>query len=163
MRIETRMDKPVVVADSNVLVKWYIPEKYSEEAIIMRNDFIYDRIKVIAPIYALLEYANTLRKYAIRGLIRKEDAYEALNLLVDTGVEYVDITPSYVYEALRYSIENNVTVYDAYYIVLAKKNNAYMYTADEKLLSKVKGKELRIRHVRDYVKDRTILLGNNSV
>ncbi len=163
MRIETRMDKPVVVADSNVLVKWYIPEKYSEEAIIMRNDFIYDRIKVIAPIYALLEYANTLRKYTIRGLIRKEDAYEALNLLVDTGVEYVDITPSYVYEALRYSIENNVTVYDAYYIVLAKKNNAYMYTADEKLLSKVKGKELRIRHVRDYVKDRTILLGNNSV
>ncbi len=163
MRIETRMDKPVVVADSNVLVKWYIPEKYSEEAIIMRNDFIYDRIKVIAPIYALLEYANTLRKYAIRGLIRKEDAYEALNLLIDTGVEYVDITPSYVYEALRYSIENNVTVYDAYYIVLAKKNNAYMYTADEKLLSKVKGKELRIRHVRDYVKDRTILLGNNSV
>ena len=163
MRIETRMDKPVVVADSNVLVKWYIPEKYSEEAIIMRNDFIYDRIKVIAPIYALLEYANTLRKYAIRGLIRKEDAYEALNLLIDTGVEYVDITPSYVYEALRYSIENNVTVYDAYYIVLAKKNNAYMYTADEKLLSKVKGEELRIRHVRDYVKDRTILLGNNSV
>ncbi len=163
MRIETGMNKPVVVADSNVLVKWYIPEKYSEEAIIMRNDFIYGRIKVIAPIYALLEYANTLRKYTIRGLIRKDDAYEAFNLLVDTGVEYVNITPSYVYEALRYSIENNVTVYDAYYIVLAKKNNAYMYTADEKLLGKVKGKELRVRHVRDYVKDRTILLRNHSI
>lgn len=152
------MNKPLVVVDSNVLVKWYIPEKYSEEATIMRNDYIYDRIRVITPIYALLEYANTLRKYVARKLIAVDDAYEAYSLLIDTRVEYVDITSDYVSEALEYSIKNNVTVYDAYYIVLAKKNNAYMYTADEKLLNRVRGKEPRVKHIKEYIVDRVKLL-----
>ena len=155
-----KVDKePTVVADSNVLVKWYIPEKYSEEAVLMRNDYLYGRIKVIAPTYALLEFANTLRKYVVRKLITYKDAVIALNLLLETRIEYVSIFSDYMNEVLEYSMDNNVTVYDAYYIVLAKRNNAYMYTADEKLLDKVKDKEPLVRHIKDYPRDRIELLG----
>lgn len=151
----------IIVADSNVLIKWYIPEKYSEQAVLMRNDYLYGRIEVITPTYALLEFTNTLRKYVIRKLITYKDALIALNLLLETKIKYISIFSDYMDKVLKYSMDNNVTVYDAYYIVLAKENNAYMYTADEKLLSKVEDKEPLVRHIRDYPRDRTELLGVN--
>ena len=49
-------------------------------------------------------------------------------------------------EALRYGVENQVTVYDAYYIILARKHDTLLYTADEKILRKLGGGEPRIRH-----------------
>jgi len=155
-----KMNKePTIVVDSNVLIKWYIPEKYSEQAVLMRNDYLYGRIRVISPTYALLEFANTLRKYVIRKLITHKDVLTALNLLLETRVEYISIFSDYMSKVLKYSMNNNVTVYDAYYIVLAKENNAYMYTADEKLLDKVKNKEPLVRHIKDYPRDRIELLG----
>ena len=145
--------------DSNIIVKWFIPEKYSQEAILLRDDYLYGRIRVIAPIYALLEYANTLRKYVARKILAKDHAVEAYNLLVEVEIEYEDITSEDTRQALLYSLTNNTTVYDAYYVILAKKYNTVMYTADEKLLATLSNKESRIRHIEEYPVDRSKLLG----
>ncbi len=152
------MSKPTVIVDSNIIVKWFIPEKYSQEAILLRDDYLYGRIRVIAPIYALLEYANTLRKYVARKILAKDHAVEAYNLLVEVGIEYEDITPGDTRKALLYSLTNNTTVYDAYYVILAKKYNTVMYTADEKLLATLSNKESGIRHIEEYPIDRSKLL-----
>jgi len=53
-----------------------------------------------------------------------------------------------IIEALKYSMEKQITVYDAYYIITAHKLNTHIYTADEKLLRKIGGEE--IRHIADY-------------
>ena len=143
-----------VVVDSNVLVKWFIPEDYSEQAAVLRDDHLYGRVTVIAPTYAALEFSNSLRKYIARGLIKKPTALKALDLLRKAEVEFTNISLDSVSESLRYSIEKNVTVYDAYYIVLARKHSTRMYTADEKLLRNLKGKENCVRHIADYVKNR---------
>ncbi len=153
------MSKPTAIVDSNIIVKWFIPEKYSREAILLRDDYLYGRIRVIAPIYALLEYANTLRKYVARKILAKDHAVEAYNLLVEVGIEYKGITPEDTRQALLYSLINNTTVYDAYYVILAKKYNTVMYTADEKLLATLSDKESRIRHIEEYPVDRSKLLG----
>ena len=145
--------------DSNIIVKWFIPEKYSQEAILLRDDYLYGRIRVIAPIYALLEYANTLRKYVARKILAKSHALEAYTLLVEVGIEYEDITSGDTRQALLYSLANNTTVYDAYYVILAKKYDTVMYTADERLLATLSNKEPRIRHVEKYPVDRSELLG----
>ncbi len=139
-----------VVADSNVIIKWFIIEDYSEYAKMLRNDHLMGHVEVVLPIYALLEIYNTLRKYLIRGFIREEELYKIIELLHEVRIHFMEITRDLLDEALSYSIKNHVTVYDAYYIVLAHKLNTVFYTADEKLLKRLEGKEPRVRHIKEY-------------
>ncbi|MEM0011159.1 MAG: type II toxin-antitoxin system VapC family toxin, partial [Candidatus Bathyarchaeia archaeon] len=57
-----------VVADASVIVKWIIPEDYTEDALRLRDDFLDGKIDIHAPSIILLEVANALRKYYLRGL-----------------------------------------------------------------------------------------------
>lgn len=43
-----------------------------------------------------------------------------------------------------------MTLYDAYYVVLARGLQALFYTADEKLLERLGSREPRARHIKDY-------------
>ena len=142
-----------VVVDSNVLVKWFIPEKYSDCAKKIRDDHIRGYVNVAVPAYALLEFSNTLRKYVNRGILAPAEATLALNLLFESKVMFVEITDERLTKALEYGMRNHVTVYDACYLIIAQELNTEFYTADEKLLRKLTSlKEHRARHVCDYVK-----------
>ncbi len=147
-----------VVVDSNILVKWFIPEKYSDEACVLRNDVVYGRIKAVVPIYALLEFCNTIRKYVLLKILDGVTAQKIYDLLMSIDLELVSIDRDLVKDALRYSLEKHVTVYDAYYVVLAYKYDCTMYTADEKLLNKLSNVEKRVKHIRDYPRDRVEIL-----
>ncbi len=139
-----------VVVDSNVLVKWFIPEEYSDYAKLIRNDHLLGCIEVVAPRYALLEFYNALRKYCTRKVIDKEKLTRILDLFHEVKVAFIGVERSILDEALTYSLENHITVYDAYYIVLAYKLNTQVYTADEKLLKRIRDKEPRIKHLKEY-------------
>ena len=139
-----------LVVDSNVLIKWFIPEDYSEYAIKLRNDHLMGRIEVVAPKYALLEFCNALRKYVIRGIKNEEDALRALSLLFEASITLIDIDKKSLINALKYSLTNHVTVYDACYIILARNLDTEVYTANEKLLSKLSNIESRLEHREEY-------------
>lgn len=139
-----------VVVDANILVKWFIPEDYSEHAAALMNDHLHGVVTAVAPSYAILEFANTLRKYVARKLLSRSDAIDALKLLEKIEVEFISITFDFLREALKYAIKKSVTVYDAYYILLAKKYGAEMFTADEKLLRKLADKERNLKHIKNY-------------
>ncbi len=141
-----------VVADSNVLIKWFIPEKYSDSAKRMRDNHIRGHISVVAPAYALLEFSNTIRKYVNRGILTPSDAAFVMNLLFESKITFVAITRDQLIKALNYGIRNHITVYDAYYLIIAQELNTDFYTADEKLLKKLTSiKERRAKHVCDYI------------
>ncbi|OYT44555.1 MAG: VapC toxin family PIN domain ribonuclease [Desulfurococcales archaeon ex4484_42] len=108
------------------------------------------RIEVAAPKYALLEFCNALRKYVIRAIMNEEDALKALNLLLEASITLIDIDKESLINALKYSLMNHVTVYDSYYIILAHNLNTELYTADEKLLSKLSNIEFRLKHIKEY-------------
>ncbi|ABN69780.1 conserved hypothetical protein [Staphylothermus marinus F1] len=139
-----------VVADSNVLVKWFIPEEYSEYAKLMRDNHLLGRIEVVAPIYALLEIYNALTKYYIRKILDREKLSKIIHLLHESRINFINIERTILDKALKYSLENHVTIYDAYYIVLAYELKTITYTADEKLLKNLKNKEPRLKHIKDY-------------
>ncbi len=139
-----------VVIDSNVFVKWFIEEEYSESALLLRNDHIAGCIKILAPRYALLEAGDALRKYYVRRLIEREDAIMAINLLTSFDIDFIDMDNQLVLEAAKYSLANDVTLYDAYYIVLARREGAEMYTADKKLLARLRNKEPLVHHISEY-------------
>ncbi len=140
-----------VVADSNVLLKWFVPEDYSDKASELLKDHLMGVTEVTAPKYALLEFSNALRKYVVRGGMSGEEALKALHLLLRTRVNFVTIDEGQTREALNYSLRHQVTVYDAYYVVLARRLGVPAYTADGKLLKKLQGKETLIKHIKEYV------------
>jgi len=139
-----------IVADSNVIVKWFILEDYSDQAKLLRNDHLMGYVEVVSPTYALIEIYNTLRKYMVKGLIGEKELYKIIDLLYDVKISFTEITRELLDKALDYSVKNSITVYDAYYIVLAYRLNTVVYTADEKLLRNLRGREHRIKHIKEY-------------
>ena len=139
-----------VVIDSNVVVKWFIPEEHSERARHLRNDHLLGCVEATAPQYAILEVYNALRKYHARGLLDKVTLAKIIDLLHKTRISLVNLENKTLDEALEYSLANHVTVHDAYYIVLARSLGTLFYTADDKLLERLGAKEPLIRHLKHY-------------
>ncbi len=139
-----------VVVDSNVMIKWFIPEDYSEQALALCSDYLMGSIDIVAPMYSLLEFSNALRKYYVRGIIGVNEVFKIMKLLYEMKIEFMDIDEGLLREALKYSLENHIVVYDAYYIILAYKLDTVLYTADEKLLRRLRDKESRLKHIRTY-------------
>ena len=140
-----------VVADASVVVKWVIPERYSDEASRLRDDHLSGNVVVHAPDLVLLEVASALRKYAAKGLISRDQAEEALLLVSSAEIRLEHIDSELARRALELSLDLGVTVYDAAYIATALRLTAPLYTSDEELLSNSKVRGLGIvRHIRDY-------------
>ncbi len=144
-----------VVVDSNVMVKWFVEEEFTECAERLRDDHLRGAIDIHAPAYAIIEFSNALRKYVQRGIVTQENAEKALKLLTNFDIAFKVLNPERDKElirgVLRYSMKNHVTAYDVYYIMLACDLGTTFYTADEKLLRKLSDiKEERVKHVCDY-------------
>ncbi|MGC9107955.1 MAG: type II toxin-antitoxin system VapC family toxin [Infirmifilum sp.] len=145
------MPTRLVVADASVAVKWVILEAYSDHAFKLRDDLLDGLVEVHAPAFFLVEVASALRKYVIRGLVRRSQAERAFGLIAESGVVLHNLEPGFIARSLQAGLDLGVTVYDAAYIVLADSLGALMYTADEGLLGNhaVRGLGV-VRHVKDY-------------
>ncbi|UNQ73784.1 type II toxin-antitoxin system VapC family toxin [Infirmifilum sp. NZ] len=138
-----------VVADASVLVKWFVPEDFYEQAWALRDDHLFGRVRVVAPCTAPVEVASALRKYVARGFLDAGRALRALELLWRTEVGLVGVDEGLLRAALEFSLARGVSVYDALYVALARSLGTVVYTADERLLRSLGGEE-PVRHIRDY-------------
>ncbi len=140
-----------LVVDASVVVKWVIPEEYTEQAVLLRDDHLDGRVEAHAPDLLLLEAASALRKYVLRGILDARRALRALQLLAEAGVSLRPVDGELALEALRLSLQLGVTPYDAAYIALARRLRAPLYTADDRLVSNPAVASLGIvRHIREY-------------
>lgn len=95
-------------------------------------DILFKADKVIAPSMFDAEVSNVMWKYAKAGFVNEENAKLSITLalqLVDTFTPTSELT----YEALHEAIRLNHSVYDMYYMILARRNGATLLTVDEKL------------------------------
>ena len=87
---------------------------------------------VIAPDLYIAELSNVLWKYQKAGII----SHIECNQYVEDGIELIDdFFPSKELwkEALGEGIKNTHSIYDMYYAVLARRNDATLITNDGKL------------------------------
>ena len=87
---------------------------------------------VIAPDLYIAEISNVLWKYCKSGLISHMECIQ----YVEDGIELIDdYFPSKELwkEALGEGIKNTHSIYDMYYAVLARRNDATLITNDSKL------------------------------
>ena len=88
--------------------------------------------KVIAPTLFDSEVTNVLWKYARNGAIDEENARKTLAYLLQMVDEYTD-TSELAVEALHEGIRLGHSIYDMFYLVLARHNGAALLTTDKKL------------------------------
>ncbi len=88
--------------------------------------------KVIAPTLFDSEVTNVLWKYARNGAVDEENARKTLAYLLQMVDEYTD-TSELAIEALHEGIRLGHSIYDMFYLVLARHNGATLLTTDKKL------------------------------
>ena len=122
-----------IVVDSSVIVKWAIPEDFSENAVKILRDMGLGVVSLYAPTLALSEVSNVLWKYVLKGFLTSDQAKKAIDLISSIDVSYVKENWRQLEDALAIALDESISVYDALYVVLAKELNAELVTADEKL------------------------------
>lgn len=88
--------------------------------------------KVIAPTLFDSEVTNVLWKYARNGAVDEENARKTLAYILQIVDEYTD-TSELAIEALHEGIRLGHSIYDMFYLVLARHNGATLLTTDKKL------------------------------
>lgn len=136
----------VIVADASVIVKWFVEEEHSEQALRLRDDQVEQRVRVVVPSLAVYEILNALRYSGSFGTEELVGVSRALD-----GYQFLEVGMSgrEAEEAVRIALNYGVTVYDAAYLSIGKLRGLEVYTADEELLRKVK-KLGFARHVKEY-------------
>jgi len=138
------MEETKVVLDASIIVKWFLKELYSEEAIKVRNDYVQRKISIAVPSLLIYEVLNALR---YSGIYSEEELKEICLALNKYGFEIHDLEGDLKNKVVTIAYKYNITVYDASYIALAMKLKTVLYTADDELLEKF---PKITRHIRKY-------------
>jgi predicted nucleic acid-binding protein len=142
---------PRYIVDASVVAKWVLPgEPCQNNAIALKESLVSGKAKLSAPSFAVHEVANSLWKAIERGRISCKDAKTALFALQDLQISLHEFGWASVSEALDIACELDLAIYDCAYLLLSKKLDAALITADDELFEKAK-KHFKILHIKDYL------------
>lgn len=123
------------VLDSSVVIKWFSNEDFTDFALKIREDFIKGNVEIVVPDLQLYEIANALR---YNKDVEKSEINSAIESLIEIGIRIIVPTKDILKASIDIAYEHNLTIYDAYFVALAKELDFIFVTADEKLCSKIK-------------------------
>ncbi|HHJ19880.1 MAG TPA: PIN domain-containing protein [Gammaproteobacteria bacterium] len=119
------------VLDASVVIKWFIPEIYWEQASLLQH---YSESYLHTPDFAQLECSSILSKKVRRNELKLDEANDIQVLLLNMPVQ-MHPWQDLLLAAGQVAHETYRSVYDCLYLVLAKQINGQMVTADKKLYS----------------------------
>jgi predicted nucleic acid-binding protein len=100
-----------------LVVRWFSEEEYTDKALEIRERIRMGEEKVVVPDLLLYELANAL-KY--NSNFDANDVSDALTSIFDMDMDIVTPIPETINSAVTLAFEYNITVYDAFYVALAK-------------------------------------------
>ncbi|MEM2123163.1 MAG: type II toxin-antitoxin system VapC family toxin [Candidatus Bathyarchaeia archaeon] len=134
-------EKPRVIIDASVAVKWIIPgEPWEEQARILEERIAGMEVEAYAPTLLTYEVASVVWRAVAGGILKFDYAVEALEALGDLGLNLRGIDWTSTVEMLRVAEETGLTIYDSAYIYLSEKLDARLVTADRELKEKCEGR-----------------------
>ncbi len=124
----------MIILEASVVVKWFSEEEYTDKALAIREKIRVGEERVLVPDLLLYELANAL-KY--NPSFDANDVSDALTSIFDMDLDIVTPIPEIINSAVTLAFEHNITVYDAFYIALAKEIELTFITADRRLSERV--------------------------
>lgn len=123
------------VLDTSVVVKWFLEEEGTDRADLLLQQLAAGTARVVVPSSLFWEISNVFWVRRRDGLTEGE-AQAFWAELVQLPLETVE-GPSLLSEALSFSFREQVSPYDATFVVLARKLGCDLITADVPLVRKV--------------------------
>jgi predicted nucleic acid-binding protein len=121
------------VLDSNVALKWVLPEPDSAKAKQLRDDFQNAVHEVLAPDVFEVEVAHALTRAGRQGKIAAGQAALLWSDVLSTAPRLERSGPI-VPRAIDISSQFRAGVYDCLYVALAEREGCELVTADDKLV-----------------------------
>ena len=122
-----------IVLDASVILKWFCEEKDSEKALVYKEQYVNKIINILEPDLIIYEIQNVLRYN--KGF-SAEDVNKALEEFLILDIEIYSPILKIIKIATDIAFTHNISIYDSYYISLAKMLNCKYITADKKLQNK---------------------------
>jgi predicted nucleic acid-binding protein len=121
------------VLDSNVALKWVLPEADDDKAIRIRDEFGQGIHELLSPDVFPVEVAHALAKAERRGDIKQgEGAQKMADVFayMPTLHLYLPLLP----RAFTIASQARIGVYDCLYVALAEQEGCELLTADDRLV-----------------------------
>jgi len=127
----------LVVPDASVLLKWVLSddEPEQEKALLIQNQWLEGRLRIVLPPLWLFEVANVL------GLKRPESADPIMQSLIDYEFEQCEMSHPLCQRTFQIMKECKTSFYDTVYHALAIQESGTFVTADENYFRKTKEKK----------------------
>ena len=142
------MNRPELVIDASVVVKWLVPETDDEFALRLQDQFREGDVRLLAPPLLLLEVGNALWKRVRRGELTSEAAELCFDQLIIDAPELLEKTEVTI-SALHLALAHKRPIYDCLYLALALDRRCDLITADERFFVAMSPAYSCVRLLRD--------------
>jgi len=124
-----------IIVDASVVIKWFIPEADSDQAVKLRDKHVEGSLALMAPDLLMYEVANALSYHPALSVDEIKEDLEALLML---DLDLIQPSSGFVLSIAEDARKYSVSVYDSSYIALAKVTSSSLITADRTLYEKTK-------------------------
>lgn len=118
------------VVDASVVVKWFVDEDESAQARLLMQDFAAQDVELHAPALLPYEVLNALRYHPGFSEERQLAAQAALERFAFREYPF---RGEHSRRTLHLAVSENLAIYDASYLALARELGLMLVTADESL------------------------------
>jgi predicted nucleic acid-binding protein len=125
------MERPTLVVDASVAVKWILPETGHEDALRIQEKYQDEEIDLIAPYLIVAEIANVLWKRESRGDLDAWTAQYCFRHFLQGAPILLD-SEKVSASALGLAMAHRRPVYDCLYLAWALEQRCDLVTADER-------------------------------
>jgi predicted nucleic acid-binding protein len=123
-----------LVVDSSVVIKWFVPEVHSDDAL----RYLDPDLERNAPELLLAEVSNILWKKAGRGELTAAEANKIAEDVEQADVNIHPMRPLFG-PGLRFALATGRPAYDCIYLALADSLSTRVVTADRRLYNALQG------------------------
>ncbi|MEM4177682.1 MAG: type II toxin-antitoxin system VapC family toxin [Nitrososphaeria archaeon] len=141
----------IYVLDASVAARFLLFEELSDKAEHVLEDFMDGKIDLVAPELLIYEIGNVLWKACKQGLVDLQDVKEKFSYFLKLGISFLKLEKVDHENTIVLSVINDLTYYDAAYIVVTEKVNAVLLSADNTLYE-IACREVPTLHLKDYKK-----------
>ncbi len=129
--------KKVIIIDASIVAKWLLPDEDDFIANTIKRAFENRQVEIAVPIFIFYEVNNLLKSAALSNRISFRDSLDFYENFLNLNFN-IHSSKLLLKNTLQTALEFEISSYDASYIALAEYLKIPFYTADLKLLQKVK-------------------------
>lgn len=132
----------MIVIDASVVLSWMLPDEVDDFARQSASD-VAEQTAIVPPIFPS-EVTNALIAAHRRGRIDRSIVKDALGDLANLPI-FVQSAAITMEEEVELALRHGLTIYDALYLALARRQRLTLFTRDKQLAEAAKSEKVAVR------------------